>query len=474
MLYDPGVSRKHCRIFAEGEGYFVEDMGSSNGTKVNGTPVKKKQLADGDALSLGPVVFNFAAVFIDADPATDSGQEEEGGGGPHTRIVSAAEVKRSRNRGVAMLPEGASEEKLKEMARTSTKTMQAVAKPRSSNGALARQDAPSAVPARRSNPGGATPLSAADRARLKRQQGGAVGGLRITWAEAGTAKKAVMASVAGLFALGILGGVGYALWPKSGPVKNHKEPQELSKDPIEESFGLGTDGDAVTWERADQKVFDFEFQAPVKAVVVLHYQAKDISSGEVVIYVNGAEVGQVPPDTLGVNERQLELLIKPEYLKKGVANKIIFDNVKNPPNSDPWRIWNPWVEVALLPELPPEQLKAEAANRYEKGMKMWEQKEIGAPNTWEAYRAFRETWLMLESYPDPKPSSYMLSREKMKDAQQELDRLCSKLLLGATSAYNQKHFDEARNELDHVNEFFPERKHPCPSRADQLRWQWDL
>ena len=476
VLYDPGVSRKHCRIFSEAEGYFVEDMGSSNGTKVNGSPIKKKQLADGDALSLGPVVFNFAAVVIDADPATDSGTGEEGQG-PHTRIVSAAEVKRSRNKGIAMVPEGAGEDKLKEIARTSTKTMQAVAKPRSSNGALVKQSGEaSQVPApssRRSNPGGATPLSAAERARLKRKSG-AAGGLKIMWAEGSTAKKAMMASAVGIFALGVLGGLAYAFWPKPNRNEHQIEPVALSASPIEMSFGLGTDGEPVTWERPDQKVFDFEFKAPVKAVVVLHYQAKDISSGEVVIYVNGAEIAQVPPDTLGVNERQLEVLIKPEILKKGETNKVVFDNVKNPPGADPWRIWNPWVEVALLPELPPEQLKQEASNEYMKGMKMWEQREIGAGNTWSAYKAFRETWLMLESHPDPKPSTYNLARDKMKDAAQELDRLCNKLLLGAQTSYNQKRFEEARNELEHINEFFPERKHPCPSRSDQLRAQWDI
>lgn len=474
VLYDPGVSRKHCRIFSEADGYFVEDMGSSNGTKVNGAQVKKKQLADGDALSLGPVVFNFAAVVIDADPATDSGEGGEAGS-PHTRIVSAAEVKRSRNKGVAMVPEGAGEDKLKEIARTSTKTMQAVAKPRSSNGALMKQSGEaSQVPSRRSNPGGATPLSAAERARMKRQSGGAAGGLKITWAEASPAKKAVMGGAVGLFVLGALGGLGYAFWPKPNPNAHKIEPNQLGNTPIEASFGLGTDGEAVDWERPDQKVFDFEFKAPVKAVVVLHYQAKDVSSGEVVIYVNGAEIGQVPPDTLGVNERQIELLIKPELLKKGEPNKVVFDNVKNPPGADPWRIWNPWVEVALLPELPPEQLRQEASNEYMKGMKMWEQREIGAGNTWSAYKAFRETWLMLESHPDPKPSTYNLARDKMKDAAIELDRLCNKLLLGAQTSYNQKHFEEARNELEHINEFFPERKHPCPSRVDQLRMQWDI
>src|SRR3954470_3067188 len=123
VLYDPGVSRKHARIFGEGAGYFVEDMGSSNGTKVNGSIVKKKQLADGDAIGLGPVVFNFTAV--DLEPETNSG-EENPPPEQHTRIVAASEVKRSRNKGIAAVPEGATSEQLKEVARTSTRTMQAV------------------------------------------------------------------------------------------------------------------------------------------------------------------------------------------------------------------------------------------------------------------------------------------------------------------------------------------------------------
>src|SRR5688572_25287093 len=72
VLYDAGVSRRHCRIFSEGDGYIVEDMGSANGTKVNGAPVKTQPLSDGDKLTLGPVVFAFAQVEVEAeDPGTD-------------------------------------------------------------------------------------------------------------------------------------------------------------------------------------------------------------------------------------------------------------------------------------------------------------------------------------------------------------------------------------------------------------------
>src|SRR6476469_119208 len=95
VLYDPGVSRKHARIFIEGDGYGVEDLGSSNGTRVNGEIVKKTILKDGDAITLGPVVFNFSA--------TELSDEEPGPAGDQsTRIVSVDAMKRSRNKGAAL------------------------------------------------------------------------------------------------------------------------------------------------------------------------------------------------------------------------------------------------------------------------------------------------------------------------------------------------------------------------------------
>ena len=62
VLYDPGVSRRHARLTIEGEAVYVEDSGSANGTKVNGELIpreERRQLEDGDRITLGPVVFGF-------------------------------------------------------------------------------------------------------------------------------------------------------------------------------------------------------------------------------------------------------------------------------------------------------------------------------------------------------------------------------------------------------------------------------
>lgn len=50
------VSRVHAVLRVEGEAYYVEDMGSANGTYINGSPLNvgaKHRLAPGDRISLG-------------------------------------------------------------------------------------------------------------------------------------------------------------------------------------------------------------------------------------------------------------------------------------------------------------------------------------------------------------------------------------------------------------------------------------
>jgi pSer/pThr/pTyr-binding forkhead associated (FHA) protein len=50
----PLVSRQHCRLTIASDGIFVEDMGSSNGTFVNGDRVRgRDQVRAGDRVTLG-------------------------------------------------------------------------------------------------------------------------------------------------------------------------------------------------------------------------------------------------------------------------------------------------------------------------------------------------------------------------------------------------------------------------------------
>jgi two-component system cell cycle response regulator len=59
---DSGMSRHHARVLRAAEGFFVEDLGSTNGTFVNGARLQRRALlADGDRISVGlSAVFQFA------------------------------------------------------------------------------------------------------------------------------------------------------------------------------------------------------------------------------------------------------------------------------------------------------------------------------------------------------------------------------------------------------------------------------
>jgi diguanylate cyclase (GGDEF)-like protein len=64
-----GVSRQHARIVWKDGAYWVEDLGSANGTFVQGERIQRHKLSDGDVLQLGPrVVFRYSI--------TDSGEEK--------------------------------------------------------------------------------------------------------------------------------------------------------------------------------------------------------------------------------------------------------------------------------------------------------------------------------------------------------------------------------------------------------------
>lgn len=52
-LNDDGISRRHCRVLQIGGKVIIEDLGSANGTLVNGELIQHHELSDGDKIRLG-------------------------------------------------------------------------------------------------------------------------------------------------------------------------------------------------------------------------------------------------------------------------------------------------------------------------------------------------------------------------------------------------------------------------------------
>jgi len=57
---DPNVSRRHAEIVQDGPSFWVVDLGSTNGTEVNGRRVQRHQLQDGSSFTVGETTLTFS------------------------------------------------------------------------------------------------------------------------------------------------------------------------------------------------------------------------------------------------------------------------------------------------------------------------------------------------------------------------------------------------------------------------------
>jgi pSer/pThr/pTyr-binding forkhead associated (FHA) protein len=59
IINEPMVSRYHARILYRDQKFYLEDMGSTHGTKVNGEKIKIQHIHNGDTISIAstPLLF---------------------------------------------------------------------------------------------------------------------------------------------------------------------------------------------------------------------------------------------------------------------------------------------------------------------------------------------------------------------------------------------------------------------------------
>jgi hypothetical protein len=69
-LVDPGVSRHHAELRVENDQVVLVDLGSTNGTFVNGQPVRRVTLSDGTRIALGRTTL----IFRQDPPINQDGQ----------------------------------------------------------------------------------------------------------------------------------------------------------------------------------------------------------------------------------------------------------------------------------------------------------------------------------------------------------------------------------------------------------------
>jgi predicted component of type VI protein secretion system len=86
-LHAQGVSRNHARVFFENGAWTVEDLGSTNGTRVNNSKLDKKQvLTDGDTVAFGRACYKFQ-ILKDSDKGAQPAVDIDLGAGEKTVIM---------------------------------------------------------------------------------------------------------------------------------------------------------------------------------------------------------------------------------------------------------------------------------------------------------------------------------------------------------------------------------------------------
>ncbi len=64
---EDSVSRRHCQIWHSEKGYRVQDLGSTNGTRLNDQKITNANLEDGDLIGIGDIVLKFVAHALEAN-----------------------------------------------------------------------------------------------------------------------------------------------------------------------------------------------------------------------------------------------------------------------------------------------------------------------------------------------------------------------------------------------------------------------
>ncbi|MGI8649919.1 MAG: FhaA domain-containing protein [Rubrobacter sp.] len=59
VISDPNVSRNHARLIREENGFVLEDLGSTNGTLLDGAPIGRERIESGDELTFGQSTARF-------------------------------------------------------------------------------------------------------------------------------------------------------------------------------------------------------------------------------------------------------------------------------------------------------------------------------------------------------------------------------------------------------------------------------
>ncbi len=76
-IRDPKASREHARVIVEASVVEIEDLGSSNGTRLNGKTIRRRILRPGDVIQIGTTLIAYSEEPVE-DAVSDRGMPSPG------------------------------------------------------------------------------------------------------------------------------------------------------------------------------------------------------------------------------------------------------------------------------------------------------------------------------------------------------------------------------------------------------------
>jgi hypothetical protein len=241
----------------------------------------------------------------------------------------------------------------------------------------------------------------------------------------------------------------------------HCNPFKIGESASKDIYGYG-DELGVTVSTKDEVHFQFEYTESVPVVYYVKFEALGVADkAEVELTLNGVHVGFANAG-MGEYTKAQRIKLPKKYLKPGIPNEIVFDNVKNPPGANVWAIAKAKLIIKPLPVCSKDECSREAKKLYDLADLKYSQKGIAAANLFEAWMALHKSLLFLENV-DPKPDLYTLAQGTLRDIDRELDLKCSKIFLGAKKEEELGNEKKALNEYKNGLMYFPsgEDEHAC-------------
>ncbi len=542
VLSDAGVSREHTRIFENLGRPWIEDLGSANGTLVNGERIDlPRELKTGDALAIGAALINFVELeptvskpgrlpppvsdgeelvtesgrnhlltleppgralytedqeatapvgkplFADegtqpvASPLGESPSAEKAhspvGKGPTLSFnqLLLTDIEASSNSLIPLELSGSDFKPLADATAADARPLEdsTVAPARQKMESVPARARSESAPVRHQTDSIPVRESQSSRSRRRRLATATLGAQAAQWwGGLSTRTQALITAGCALVVTGLIIGLFQFFRPAPGAaLPSEPDRLKVSSERIRYSFGLG---DGVDYPREEAKEFTFDFVTPTEAAVLIHYLAQDIDRDEVAVMVNGVDVGFVPPD-IGVPDREIETLIPQRMLKRGEKNTLVFDNVRNPPGRERWRVADLWLELLPVPPSTPADALRRAREMGRQAGQLYAQREVGSQNVFRSWKAYRQTWQLLLGLPEEQRTSlFEQARRKADEIGQELDRQCGALMLEAKKQMELKDPQRAKEILMEVAQYFPTTEHRCHTLANEKLDEYQL